>query len=329
MKRLFFAAICLVFWNIGAIAQTTETFDIATFQAPKGWDRKDGPDSIQFSTADKDNYCLVTLFRSVSALGNPKENFDGAWATIVREAVIASSTAQMLPADSKGEWQITGGFAPFEKDGVRGVALLITASGYGKMMNALVLTNTQAFEAATNAFLNSITFKKQEAVQANGGPVASALSVTSYTWKQSQNRRDIGGYAGYSSNTYQFFSNNTYKFSRVDFQNYAPKYYLENEEGTYKIIGNRITVTPRTAVYSSHRTKKEDPPLKTGDLGRSTLQYSFEIIDLNNNLTLLLSPTDGLETKRDGPFSFWFEGEKRKTYSYNSVNGNGELIRIR
>jgi hypothetical protein len=50
-------------------------------------------------------------------------------------------------------------------------------------------------------------------------------------------------------------------------------------------------------------------------------------MNLNDNWTLLLSPATGVETRRDGQFSFWLNGEKRKTYSYNSVNAAGELIR--
>ena len=137
----------------------------------------------------------------------------------------------------------------------------------------------------------------------------------------------MGGYAGYSSNTYQFLPNNTYKFSQVTFQNYAPKYYLEDEEGTYKIAGSRITLMPKKASYRSYRSTRQDPVLKSGNLELATVEYSFEFMDLNNNWTLLLSPVDGVETKRDGPFSFWLNGEKRKTYSYNSVNAAGELIR--
>jgi len=103
---------------------------------------------------------------------------------------------------------------------------------------------------------------------------------------------------------------------------------LENEEGTYKITGNKITLTPRKAIFSSHQSKKEDPPLRSGNLGLAVVQYSFEFMDLHNDgrWSLLLSPVDGIETKRDGGFSFLLNGEKRKTYSYAAVNANGELV---
>jgi hypothetical protein len=139
------------------------------------------------------------------------------------------------------------------------------------------------------------------------------------------------GHSGLStatfSKTYQFFSDNTYKFFRVDMQLAAPKYYLENEEGTYKVTGNTITITPRKASFSQHRLNKEDPPINSGNLPLSTAQYRFEFWLHDDNWALLLSPVDGNETKRDGTFSFWRNGESQRTYQYVLVNAKGELIR--
>ena len=107
----------------------------------------------------------------------------------------------------------------------------------------------------------------------------------------------------------------------------APKYYLENEEGTYKVTGNTITITPRKASFSQHRLNKEDPPIKSGNLPLSTVQYSFEFWLHDDNWALLLSPVDGNENKRDGTFSFYRNGEPQRTYQYVLVNAKGELIR--
>jgi len=160
MKQLLFATICVLSFALGSLAQSPETFDISTFRAPKGWNKQAGENSIQFSTEDKGNFCLVTLFRSLPGLGDPKENFEAAWDTIVKEAVSPTAAPQMFPADKRGDWLLAGGFAPFERNGEKGVAVLYTATGFGQMVNALVLTNTQAYEAATTAFLESISFKK-------------------------------------------------------------------------------------------------------------------------------------------------------------------------
>ena len=319
-------------FTVGGLAQTNESFDLAAFQAPKGWDRQAGADTIRLSIANGDDYCLVTLFRSMPGIGTPRQNFDAAWTAIVKETVTVTSAPQMAPDESRGDWQLVGGFAPFEKNGDKGIALLYTASGHGRMMNALILTNTQAYEAPLTAFLASISFKKPEATAQPQTPVSqNGPSLTNNFWKKTQNRTGMLGYAGdfagYLSNTYQFFDNNTYKFTTEGFQYAAPKWYLESEEGTYKITGNTITVTPKKATYSQHKLKKEDPPLKSGNLPLSTTQYSFEFWRHDDLWRLLLSPVDGNETKRDGVFSFMRNGEAQRTYQYQLVNAKGELMR--
>ena len=137
MKQIFLAVFCLLSVSVISFGQNSDTFDISTFQSPKGWNKQAGQDGIQFSIADKGNFCLITLFKSVPGLGSPKENFDAAWDTIVKEAVTVSTAPQMFPADPKGEWQLAGGYAPFDKNGEKGVAVLYTATGYGKMVNRL------------------------------------------------------------------------------------------------------------------------------------------------------------------------------------------------
>ena len=235
----------------------------------------------------------------------------------------------------EGGWQAEMGSAPFAKDGANGVAILVTVSGFSKMLSTLILTNSDVYEPAIRAFFESADLKKpdsNEAVKQSQTIVtgaSSALSVTSSNWKQSQSRKDaMGSYGGYSANTYRFLADNTYRFSQVTFQNYAPKYYLEDEEGSYSIAGSTITLTPKKAAFRTYRSSQQDPILKSGSIPLESVQYSYEIINLNNNWTLLLSPVGGVETRRDGQFSFWLNGEKRKTYSYNSVNAAGELIRI-
>ena len=336
MKQTLFAVICMLSSTLISLGQTTETFDIATFQPPKGWTKQAGQDAIQFSIAEKENYCLVTLFKSLPRVGSPKENFDSAWSLIVKEAVNVSSAPQMMPADGKGEWLLAGGFAPFEKDGSKGVAMLITATGYGRMVNALVLTNTQAYEPAITAFLESISFKKP-AVQSPQPPQQASVNpnrapaLVGNIWKQGSIRGGMLGHSGLStgtfSKTYQFFSNGSYKFYREDMQLAAPKYYLENEEGTYTLSGNTITITPRKATYSQHRLNKEEPPIRSGPLALSAAQYRFEFWRYDDNWRLLLSPVDGSETKRDGTFSFYRDGAPQRTYQYQLVDGSGRLLR--
>jgi hypothetical protein len=337
MKRLLTALICLFSLSSISLGQASESFDISTFTAPKGWTRQAGEDAIQFSTEDSSAgaFCLLTLFKAVTSVGRSKENFDAAWQTVVKEAVNVASAPQMQPLVNNDGWEVASGIAPFEKDGLKGAALLVTASGYGKMVNVMILTNSEAFEKDITAFLTSVKFKKLEAPrQPQPAPVnqnGSQPSLVGNGWKKGGIQGGMLGHSGLStatfSSTYQFFSNGTYKFYRENMQLAAPKYYLENEEGTYTVNGNTITLTSKRAVYNQHRLNKEDPPIKSGNLPLSTVQYRFEFWKYDDIWRLLLSPVDGNETRRDGTFSFYRDGVAQRTYQFQMVDSRGNLVR--
>ena len=165
MKRIMLAAICISIISLSSFAQTSETFDIATFRSPKGWNKQAEQYAVRMSTATGDDFCLITLYKSLSSLGAANQNFQASWDTIVKDAVTPTAAPQLSPAENKDGWEILSGFAAFEKDGTKGVAVLVNATGYGLMMNAMVLTNTQAYEKDIAAFLDSINLKKPAGVR--------------------------------------------------------------------------------------------------------------------------------------------------------------------
>src|SRR5882757_6102127 len=117
MKQLLIVIICLLSFSNSSLAQTLESFDIATFQAPESWHRQASQNSIQISTEDKANgtYCLITLFKSIPGTNNSKENFDAAWETVVKGTVNVSTAPQMSSPVKGNEWEAQSGVAAFSK----------------------------------------------------------------------------------------------------------------------------------------------------------------------------------------------------------------------
>jgi hypothetical protein len=66
----------------------------------------------------------------------------------------------MQPPSTENGWEAQSGYAPFEKDGNKGVVLLITSSGFEQMVNIVILTNTDVYKKNINQFLESVAFKK-------------------------------------------------------------------------------------------------------------------------------------------------------------------------
>jgi hypothetical protein len=58
-----------------------ETFDLATFEPPAGWERVASPGVLAFRAATGD--AQVALFPSVPSKAGPAENFAAEWARLV------------------------------------------------------------------------------------------------------------------------------------------------------------------------------------------------------------------------------------------------------
>ena len=317
MKQILLVAICLLSFVIGSSAQTAETYDIATFRSPKGWNKQAGQNSMLFSTEDKTKgtYCLISLFKSLPGLGNPKENFDAAWETLVKEAVTVSAAPQMFPSDNKEDWKVEGGYSPFTKDGEKGVVVLYTASGYGKMVNILVLTNTLDYEPTITAFLESFSFKKLEAAAPSAPAPANAAVATAIvgTWGQNLGAHMTyadpvaAGMAGYSKDQYTFNADGTYKFVSKTFRMSYDKIILVIENGTYQINGDSIAIKPQKSVIQAwsklNGVDKWGRLLSTQSRKLEAVTYKFTKhyfsgIDEWNLVLQAEQPTE-----RDGPFS--------------------------
>lgn len=313
MKHAFLWITCFLTLSGGALAQASETFDIATFKSPKGWQKQAAQSSIQFSTEDKTtgNVCLITLIKSLPSTNNSKANFDAAWRTLIKEAVDVSAAPQMSDSYNKGGWEFLVGSASYQKDFEEGYVLLFTASGYGKMVNAFVLTNTEAYQSEIAAFLESISLGKLETVgtrQTNKG-VGSAAIVGSWGKSNavSQLNNRFGTYS-YNKQQYTFNADGTYYFNGKNYSEASDETLLIKESGTYTVSGSSLIITPQTSVIEAW-TKRNGADnwntLKVSQkrtLEKATYQFAIQ------ERSLILQTAR--ETVRDGRFS------SGSTYSY-------------
>jgi len=189
MKRLLSLIICFLFLPIISWAQTSQTFDIATFQSPKNWSTQATESSVQFSIEDKatGSYCMITLIKGMPGTNNSREDFDLSWQKIVKGLAKVSAAPEMGEKTNDSGWEIQTGFAPFDNDGAKGIAMLVTASGFSTMVNVVVLTNTQAYQQNVADFLGSINLKKPAAAiitppARNAAAVPSAAVSSGYTF---------------------------------------------------------------------------------------------------------------------------------------------------
>lgn len=145
-----------------AAAAQKQNFDLLEFIAPQGWKKEIKGATVSFSKEDlaKGTYCLITLYKSMDAGEDADANFTLAWESLAKEPLGISVAPQMLASTTDNGWQAKSGSGAFEKDGLSGLALLVASSGYNKLVNILILTNSETYQNEMEKFLTSVIFKK-------------------------------------------------------------------------------------------------------------------------------------------------------------------------
>ena len=166
-KIILLCAFCI---SVATSFAQKETFDLTTFSPPKGWIKQPAGTAIQFTKQDaaKGTYCMITLFKAVPGTASSKENFDLTWTSVVKEMVTVATPPEMQASAIENGWEAQSGYAPFEKDSNKGVVILVTSTGFDKMVNIIILTNTDEYEKDMTAFLESVSLKKPVAEKNTG-----------------------------------------------------------------------------------------------------------------------------------------------------------------
>jgi hypothetical protein len=329
MKKIWL--LCLLCAWMGKSFAQKQTFDLATFTPPKSWKKKLSENAIQLSKEDtaKRIYSLIILYKAMPGTAASPENFDLAWTALVKEMVTVSTEPEMQAPQTKDGWETQSGHAPFESESGKGVVILATATGSDKMVNMLILTNTNVHEKEISAFVASLSLKKITAVAKKTAPqpANTAGSQIINTWASVSSDQSASmvnnGVAGHIRRQYIFNSNGTYKHFVKTFSFFSDLL-LTEESGTYTINGNTITVTPQQATIESW--SKKDNRDEWGKRLSSqkaitekvTYQFTIEYNAVISETQLILQADKA--TKRDGHFhqdNKWYY--KLPTHDYDLI----------
>jgi len=148
---------------LSAVAQQKESFDLATFTVPNGWQKVSSTaDVVSYAVTDNQEgtYCQIGIYKSTGSKGSVQSDFQSEWQELIVKTYRTSTPATLVPAASRDGWDAQGGAAPFEFSGGQSIAMLVTMSGYARSMSIVVLTNTDGYQPAIESFLDSIELGK-------------------------------------------------------------------------------------------------------------------------------------------------------------------------
>lgn len=161
MKKLWLVSTALVV-ALNMSAQT-ETFDISSYVLPQGWSRSETNGILLLQTRrtllGRTEFCQIYLFPSRASQGDAAQNFDADWRTLIGGLGITGSASPQREQTPDG-WTVLTGSADTVRDRVRMRAILMTATGFGRAVNTMVVVSPNAYVKELEAFFQNLNFRK-------------------------------------------------------------------------------------------------------------------------------------------------------------------------
>jgi len=302
-----------IIWNTG-FAQK-ETFDIVSYQPIAGWKKERTDKSISFSKIDegKGTFFIISIYPALDGSTDSKTNFDNSWQKIVKESLGAGS-AKMEAVNTENSWELQTGSAPFNKDGLAGIAMLITASNSNKMVNMLVLFNLDTYMEQLNDFISSVELKQIDNSNSADVTTTSTSNNNSIVGIWADNLLETSGYAngypqytaGYFRKEYTFKDDGTYLYFHKTWSVYSKPILYIYETGNWSVSGNKLTISPAKgkaeewSKAASGRTSEWGTLIKSQDAKLEKATYTFEIKNYSGSQSTALLLTSDKPTERDG-----------------------------
>ncbi|HEX2628538.1 MAG TPA: hypothetical protein VHM26_06000, partial [Chitinophagaceae bacterium] len=303
----------LVMITIGVSAQK-ETFDILSYNLPGGWQKQSHDNGLQLSVVDNKTggYVAVIVTKSVSSDLSANENFTDHWSKLVKAAVMVTQEPTMIAPSKDKDWDVISGQANYTDGNNKGIVTQITATGYGKVISLVAMTNTEKFKEDLTQLFSSLELTELANTQTTNKPTTNGGASIVGMWVHYIN--ETSGYinnipqltAGYFRKQYQFNSDGTYQFLEKTWSVYMKDIFFAYETGKWSMNGNKLTITPTKgkneswSKAASNRTTEWGSLVKSTNRKLETITYTIELKYLSGMQEPHLLLRYGKDTERDG-----------------------------
>jgi hypothetical protein len=165
MKYIF----CLIAMYVCLTSNCQTTFDVFAYAEPNGWKKETKSGMISYTKINntKGGYCIISLYACTTGKENLQSSFDSEWKELVVTKLGVSESPQTAKGENLNDWEIMTGSAPFEFNGGKAVAMLMTFTNSGKAASLLVVFNDQGYLADIESFLSGLSLITPETTAEN------------------------------------------------------------------------------------------------------------------------------------------------------------------
>lgn len=302
---------------ISARAQKKETFDVVSYIVPGGWNKQVVDGGIQLYVTDKKTggYAIAIVTKSMASTGSANGDFKSQWKSLLINTVSSLTVPDMEAPVQDDGWEILSGNGHYVDQNTKGLATLITATGYQQTAAVVLMTNTQQYQNALLGFINSLSLTKREQPETTPVPTSAddrhvSSIVGLWTHYTTESSGTYNGFpqltGGYFRSEYAFYADGTYLFRVKNWSMYAKEIQYVFESGTWLMKGDQLVINPKQGKgdwwkkSASNKTNEWGNLARTGSWKLEPVTYTVDFhFYAGSNETHLLLKSDA-ETAREG-----------------------------
>lgn len=313
-------------------------FDIVEFVAPKGWTKEVDENATSFTKVDSSaqTYCAMMLLKSLPAGNDAKKNFQVVWDVIARDYTKTAGSPTMQPTATENGWIVETGAAQATTEQGPAVLMLVAATGGGKTVSLVVVTNSTSFQGEVDAFVGSLKLPKVEVAaqptKSNSGVDSSLPGL--WVRYNTESSGVVNGMTmlsgGYFRREYLLKADGTYRFRAKDWSVYVKDILYVEETGRWLVNGNTLTLTPTQGSggwwgkAADGRTEGWGARRKSAEYSLEKVSYSFELKYLSGMEETYLYLRSPRPTAREGRQSN--QDNAQHEFSYSRRDPSKSLI---
>lgn len=303
---------------MGAAPAFADSFDLWRFATPAGT-RSERADALLFTDATPTRFTTYGLYRPMRSSGDPARDFADEWQASVADHLKLTSELKSETVDWPGGWKFTLGAAKAWSPGARNfVALLGVYTGHGRKLSVVIQYNDDISRPQVDAFLASLSpatpgAGPAEATVATQSP-AGAPALTAQEWYHSAANYSHWGSKfsgaqiaainsqGYAKWAYRLHDDGSYDFSSEFWtMSRDAEYWFVEESGRWSTHGDTLELVPRKAArILRDRDGRQQGGAQALTPEPASYRYAFQYLSGMQRWYLVLIPTSGAETRRDG-----------------------------
>lgn len=311
MKFLIITVFTCFAMNVFAQKQI---LDVLSYSIPAKWQKVQNEGGVQLSVSDKKTggYAIAIITKATASVATANENFKTDWTRLVNNTVQVNGGPTIQEPSTENGWEIVSGNAIYTEAAGKGSVTLLTATGGGKMVSVVLMTNTQQYQNELLSFVDSLELTRISQNETGNSANTNQNGKSTVVGLWCDYILETTGYsingmqqytAGYLRKEYTFYSDGTYLFRNKQWLTKAPDITFMYETGTYTVQNSQLTLTPKSGkagFWGKKSSTKEWGPLKkSSDYKLEKTTYTFEIIiDPDYGTSIVLKPSK--PTQRDG-----------------------------